>query len=59
MKEYSFSYIATTGEEKQIIRSINLPPTSQATYRLLVSFFFAEIRNSPSDIQGNLISCTE
>ena len=51
---HSFSYIATAAEEKKIYKILSiLPWTSQ------VPFSLWKIENSPSGIQGKLISCTE
>ena len=41
---HSFSYIATAAEEKKYKILSTLPWTSQATYRILVSFFVVENR---------------
>ena len=41
---HSFSYIATAAEEKKYKILSILPWTSQATYRILVSFFVVENR---------------
>ena len=42
---HSFSYIATAAEDKKKYKTLSiLPWTSQATYRILVSFFVVENR---------------
>ena len=57
---HSFSYIATAAEEKKNIKSYEF---YFGLVRQRIEFWFPfslwKIENSPSGIQGKLISCTE
>ena len=57
---HSFSYIATAAEEKKNIKSYQF---YLGLVRQRIEFWFPfslwKIENSPSGIQGKLISCTE
>ena len=57
---HSFSYIATAAEEKKNIKSYQF---YLGLVRQRIEFWFSfslwKIENSPSGIQGKLISCTE